>query len=120
MPVLNKGVAFVGKNINIFYLAPECEMTKQDFIELGHTVIVVRQFIIADIDGTSFLCEGTHSFHIFSESTKPCPTEDVFILINRLTVFDCWHTMIVFTVDSISAAASSKEQAEKGSFFIVK
>lgn len=57
MCVLDEGEAFVREDVDIFKIAPESEMPQEDFVKLSHSVIIVRESVVTDIECLSLFGE---------------------------------------------------------------
>lgn len=57
MSVLDESEAFVREDVDIFEITPESEMPQEDFVKLSHSVIVVREPVVTDVECLSFFGE---------------------------------------------------------------
>lgn len=57
MCVLDESEAFVREDVDIFKIAPESEMPQEDLVKLSHSVIVIWESVVTDVECFCFFGE---------------------------------------------------------------
>ena len=71
-PVLEfyERVALVWQYIDVLHFSPQTEVPEQNLVHLSDSVVVVRQLVVAYVDGSGLLREAADALHILPECAK--------------------------------------------------
>ena len=120
MSKFDEGVAFVRENVYVFDISPNCKVPQQHLIHLCNSVFIADQLEIADVDSFGLFGEAAHPLHVFPVRAESRSAEDIFRLVNRLTILKRWNFMVILAVDAIRATSSREEKTVEGSSFLIE